>query len=88
MSISLQYALPDLHSLSLSERKGYLTISLNHTKGGTLLLRSCQGIAEWYDCLKSAMADSVWPASSGVDHWLLSRRNIAGKQELVPRRED
>ena len=78
----LQYRLADLHSLTLLERKGYLTISVVHAKDGKILLRSWQGIQEWYDSLQGAMADTGWPGTSTTDQWLLSRRNIAGTISL------
>ena len=83
----------DLHSLTLQEKKGYLTISLVHNRDGKILLRSWQGIHDWYDCLKGAMAgggsSSVadtgtgLPDSSSTDQWLLSRRNITGRDMIA-----
>ena len=33
-------------------KKGYLTISVNHTKDGRVFLRRHEGIKEWYSMIK------------------------------------
>ena len=50
---------------------------------GTVLLRSCQGIAEWFDSIQAAVAEkkrenTIWSGCDSIDQWLLTRRNITG----------
>ena len=47
-----QLKLSDVEEVSLLTKKGYLTISVNHTKDGRVFLRKHEGIKEWYSMIK------------------------------------
>ena len=45
--------LSDVLSVSLEDRKGYLTLIIFCPKVGRLVIRKTEGIREWHDCLKT-----------------------------------
>ena len=47
-----QLRLSDVDDVALLTKKGYLTISLSHTKDGKVFLRRHEGIKEWYSMIK------------------------------------
>jgi hypothetical protein len=52
LQMIFQLKLSDVEEVSLLTKKGYLTISLNHTKDGRVFLRRHEGIKEWYGMIK------------------------------------
>ena len=52
LTASLQVQLSSIEKMDLTEKKGYLTISLAVHKEGKILLRSSLGIREWFLVIK------------------------------------
>ena len=50
--------LGDMSSLSLEDRRGYLTLVIFCQKEGRLVVRKTEGIREWHDCLELFLARS------------------------------
>ena len=47
-----------MSSLSLEDRRGYLTLVIFCQKEGRLVVRKTEGIREWHDCLELFLARS------------------------------
>merc|ERR1712106_1218217 len=54
----MKVKLGDMSSLSLEDRRGYLTLVIFCQKEGRLVVRKTEGIREWHDCLELFLARS------------------------------
>ena len=50
--------LSDLSSVSLEDRRGYLTLVIFCQKEGRMVVRKTEGIREWHDCLELFLSRS------------------------------
>lgn len=51
----------DILDVILSDKKGYLTLSITFRKEGRIMLRSSAGIANWFNIIKD-----LWGREAGV----------------------
>ena len=54
----LQVRLSDMTSVSLEDRRGYLTLIIFCQKEGRIVIRKTEGIREWYDSLNMFLTRS------------------------------
>jgi len=77
--------LSEVEEVSLLNKRGYLTVSLTHSKDGKLYLRRHEGIKDWFNMIQASVYESkrrrkFWVGGNpcqdqpSVEQWLLGRQ--------------
>ena len=90
--LSFQIRLAKIESISLEDRRGYLTLILTTNKDGKILLRKPEGIRDWYNSVvhhsllekqttRLKTTEQFWKSrqvtdSSNIQDWLLARERV------------
>jgi len=80
-----QCKLSEVEEVSLLNKRGYLTVSLTHSKDGKLYLRRHEGIKDWFNMIQASVYESkrrrkFWVGGNpcqdqpSVEQWLLGRQ--------------